>query len=824
MKRAFSFGDKSIDAAVHQANSVRRIALIGTGTMGQGIALDLLDKSDCELVLLDICEDALQRTKKRFESLWAKQVATPRLRQEDADALAARVEYTDDFAKLADVDLIWEVATESSEIKAKIFTSIEEHADTDRLVAVFSNTSSHTTAELAELFKTQLFREKFLTVHGYFPFEVNRLIDVMKGKYASEEVFAFGVVFADQILEKAVIALPVDHHGYITDPIFQAMGAIISWDIRKSHDIIELGGLWELFTTNPFTVLDQTGHMPYTQSSRHLGQALPANDRLRCLYQRDGKFYPDWIAELEETGRTGVNSRSREGFFAWSDDKRPKAKSVLDPVSGSYAPTEEISRKDFWSYYEAAEGDRRAGKIKSVDSLIHVACANDAGGRAFRRYALPICLYALDMIQDCAATPGQINIATRAGLRFKVGLIEVIDGLIQHLTIDGLIELIRRARDENADNAYFVDMLDVDGQSGPRRGKPCLLHEMKNRNLTRLLGYGKYNGTPVAEVDFETGKYRGSYLDLKFYEPNPKDRVASIVFNCPMRGNVFNRAVIDQLDHALGRVLEMHHKGTCGAVLLTAAGSGMRMLGADAREFNRGWFQREKGYVPLPEEEAASSSRNGVGCFRILQRSPVASIGVFGEKWGGGAEFTYFLDLRYDVRANGFVYDSLNRKSSWQQANTYNQPELDFAILPGFGAVGELKRLGMGDSVIFEIFDVGMTADRAYQIGLSNGVFDDELEALRRGYERARNMAKDAPYSRALFKKELARGADDDELAHETGEVFNPTKNKFISTGLLALLDRGGRAPKMDYNCLDTQLPGWEYPVKNGLTSPTAKD
>ena len=45
------------------------------------------------------------------------------------------------------------------------------------------------------------------------------------------------------------------------------------------------------------------------------------------------------------------------------------------------------------------------------------------------------------------------------------------------------------------------------------------------------------------------------------------------------------------------------------------------------------------------------SSRNGVACFRTIQQSPVASIGVVGEKWGGGAEFTYFLDLRYDVRA-----------------------------------------------------------------------------------------------------------------------------------------------------------------------------
>jgi 3-hydroxybutyryl-CoA dehydrogenase len=817
MKRAFSFGDKSIEPAVKRINEIRRIALVGAGTMGLGIAIDLLNKTNYEVVLLDVAPEALKRAKEQLSGRWRKQVARAQIREEDAKALEARTIFTQKYDDLKTADIIWEVATERSEIKAKIFETIEKTVDPESIAAVFSNTSSHTTEELAVLFRREAFREKFLTVHGYFPFEANRLIDVMKGKYASTQTFALGVVFTDQILEKTVIALPVDHHGYLTDPIFQAMGAIVSWDVRTGRDIVQLGGLWDLFTANPFTVLDQTGHMPYTESSRHMGRHLPEHDRLRVLYDRGGKHYPDWIAKLEKTGCTGVSSPARKGFYLWSDGARPRPEKVLDPDTGEYEPIAEISRSEFWSYYEAAERDRRAGKIKSAESLIHVACADDAGGRAFRRYAIPIFLYALDLIQDRIATPGQINISTRAGLRYKVGLIEAIDALIAHLTIDGVIELVRRARDENADDPYTVDMLDVDGVAGPRKGKPCLLHEMKKRNIQRLLGYGIFFGTPVAELDWDGGQYRGCYLDLKFYEPSSRDRVVSLVFNNPLRGNVWNRAGLDQLAHAYGRVLELHRQGQCGAVLFSAAGGGMRMLGADAREFNRGWFEREKGYVPLTEAEAAAFTRKGMRLFRLIQRSPVASIGVFGEKWGGGAEFNYFLDLRYDVRAEGFVFDSLERKTNWQSKNTYNQPELDYAILGGFGAAGELKRLGMGDSIVFEIFDQGLSADRAYQVGLSNAVFDEELEALRRGYEQARLMAKDAPYSRALFKQQLTRGIDDEALAREAGEVFNPRKNPFISKGLLALLDRGARAPKMDYACANIPLPGWCYPHGNGM-------
>ncbi|MFH0983598.1 MAG: 3-hydroxyacyl-CoA dehydrogenase NAD-binding domain-containing protein [Planctomycetota bacterium] len=824
MKRAFSFGDKALDAAVKRVNEVRRIAVIGAGLMGQGIAADLLNKTDYEVILLDVQPDALRRAEATLTALWQKQVKSARLREEDAQVLAGRTKYTQKYEDLKHADILWEVATERSEIKARIFETIEKTVDPEHLAAVFSNTSSHTTAELAVLFRSEAFREKLLTVHGYFPFEANRLIDVMKGKYASNETFAFGVVFADQVLEKTVIALPLDHHGYITDPLFQAMAAIVSWDVKTGQDLVQLGGLWELFTANPFTVLDQTGHMPYTESSRHMGQALPESDRLRGLYNRDGRHYPEWIAQLEKQGWTGVNAPVHRGFYAWSNGEPPRPEAVFNPTTGQYVPIGEISRKEFWSYYEAAERDRRAGKIKSAESLVHVAGAADAGGRAFRRYALPIFLYALDLIQDRIATPGQINISTRAGLRYKVGLIEAIDALIAHLTLDGVLELVRRARDENADDPYLVEMLDVNGKTGPRRGRPCLLHELKKRNLSHLLGYGPYFRTPVSELDLATGTYRGCYPDLKVYEPSSRDRVAGIVFNNPLRGNVWNRATIDQLAHAYHRLLRLHRQGHCGAVLFTAAGGGMRMLGADAREFNCGWFEREKGYVPLSEAQAAAFTRDGMRLFRLIQKSPMASIGVFGEKWGGGAEFSYFLDLRYDVRAEGFVFDSLDRKTVWQPKNTYNQPELDYAILGGFGAAGELKRLGLGDSVIFELFDQGMTADRAYQVGLSNGVFDDELEALRRGYERARLMAKDAPYSRSLFKLQLARGIDDEALARETGEVFNPRKNPFVSTGLLVLLDRRGGVVKMNYACGNVELPGWRYPADNGLVDPATAD
>ena len=74
MKRAFSFGDRSLEAAIRRVNEIRSVAVIGAGTMGQGIAIDLLRKTDYEVILLDIQAEALDRAGEKLSSLWHRQV------------------------------------------------------------------------------------------------------------------------------------------------------------------------------------------------------------------------------------------------------------------------------------------------------------------------------------------------------------------------------------------------------------------------------------------------------------------------------------------------------------------------------------------------------------------------------------------------------------------------------------------------------------------------------------------------------------------------------------------------------------------------------
>ncbi len=812
MGMCFSYGNRLLQRQVARLNSVRNIALIGAGTMGIGIGIDLLNKTGCGITFIDIAATALERAQKEITAYADGLVAGGRMLPGERDAYLSRMRYTSEYASLQEAQIVWEIATERLDVKKSIFAQIERNVDLDKLVFVFSNTSSHTTEELAVLFQDRFLRDRFLTGHGYFPFHLNRLFDVMKGKYASEETFIAGVAFAEQVLEKKTMALVNDHHGYIADPIFQGMGAIVSWDVKTGQDIIDLAAVFAMITANPFQVLDRTGHMPYTESSHHLGLALPADDRLRSIYDIDGRHYPQWIGDLENARRIGLSVPAREGFFKWDGKEgREKPVQVYDPSQGGYVSYTEPDAAAYWSLAEANALDHRQATIKSVDGLILVAEAEDMGGKTFRRYVLPIMLYGLDLVQDGYASAGDVNSATKVGLRFKNGLIEIVDAFVRHFGIDGVLALIRKAAAENPDRA---ELYDVDGRIGPRKGKPCLLHTMKKRGWATLFGYGRIYGTPVSQVNVSTGEIEPYYNDLRYVYPNRKDRVASIIFDNPLRGNVWNRYTLDQLDHAIGVSMDLYEKGQLGSIIFTASGVNMRMLGADARQFNKGWFDSKAGYQFLGEEDASWFTRAGMRLFRFIQESPIWTIGVFGEKWGGGAEFTYFLNQRFDVISYGVEFDTLTRAMVQREKKNYNQPELEYAILGGFGAVQELRRLGMGDSVIDELFLQGMTGSRAYQVGLCNGIGEDEHALVEQAYEIARLRQKyAAPYSLALYEQQKTRafhhGIDDDALVRETGETFNPAVNPYVSTGLLRLLNMGGKNPPMDPTPRGV-LPGWK--------------
>ena len=117
--------------------------------MGIGIGIDILNKTDYDVIFIDISDPSLQRAKKDISAYFSDMVEWGRLLAEQMNDFMNRVIYTKDFAVLKNAEVIWEVATERLDVKQIIFANIEKHADPKKLIFIFSNTSSHTTAELA---------------------------------------------------------------------------------------------------------------------------------------------------------------------------------------------------------------------------------------------------------------------------------------------------------------------------------------------------------------------------------------------------------------------------------------------------------------------------------------------------------------------------------------------------------------------------------------------------------------------------------------------------------------------------------------------------
>ncbi|MBI2548895.1 hypothetical protein HYW21_06105 [Candidatus Woesearchaeota archaeon] len=811
---AFAFGDRSLEDAVREIERIQRVAIIGAGTMGTGLAQLLLEKTPWEITLYDVSAEALARAQSTLDATFRKMTSVKgdltELCQHELSALRERLQgrvvTTTDYKTLSDKHLIWEVATEREGIKRQVFSGIQEYADPRQLVAVFSNTSSHLTSELAGLFSDRSFRERFAVVHGYFPFHGNALIDVMKGPETSELTYRVAWLLAAQVLEKNTMRLPREHHGFLTDPLFEAMAAGPSCYVASGRDIVSLGGVWGHFTTNPFQVLDNTGHMPYTESARHMRAALPEHDRLRTWYQGpEGAAYPDWIQWLESERKTGSASRTGEGFFKWEHGK-PVA--VFNPDTFEYVPIPRIDARAFASYAHAEAADHAAGRIKSVDALRHIAHADDDGGKTFRRYVIPVLLYGLDMIQEGFGTPGQVNTSTRVGLKFKHGLVEVVDGFLAHGGVDGFVALADRAASEN--HEWVAEGLyDVRGETGPRTGTPSLLMTMQHRGWRSLLGYGHLNGTPVEERDLRTGEMRPSYA---YFETmvSQRDRVLVVLANNPLRGNVWNPESMDQFRHIVEHAIEMYRNGTIGAMLFYPKGG--KMMGADANAFNVGWYDPAVGYRPMDSEGRRRIAQDGVETFEMLRQAPIRTVFAGKELWGGGAEVSYFFDLRFMQFNHGAFYDKAFGRNDWGHRPAFVQPEEGLGILMGYNGARRLNEL-ISESGAREVIHLGVSAERAHQLGLVHGVFATEQELLVRSYEAARQLAKSPPYSAALTNLQFGHPSTTAEIGAQCRDALDPGINPWV-TGFEVLLSKGVRRPVHDYNSRGTDLPGWTPPIR----------
>ncbi len=195
---------------------MQKIAVIGAGTMGNGIA-HVFAQNGFQVHLIDVAEAALQKALQTIGKNLDRQVAKGTVTEVlKAETLANITTFTDIATGVKEADLVVEAATENVNLKLKIFQDLDQHAKPDTILA--TNTSSISITKIAAVTKRP---GKVIGMHFMNPVPVMKLVEIING-YATEKEVTKTIVALSEKLGK-VPCVVNDYPGFIANRILMPM-------------------------------------------------------------------------------------------------------------------------------------------------------------------------------------------------------------------------------------------------------------------------------------------------------------------------------------------------------------------------------------------------------------------------------------------------------------------------------------------------------------------------------------------------------------------------------------------------------------------------
>ncbi|MEM6699676.1 MAG: 3-hydroxybutyryl-CoA dehydrogenase [Bacteroidota bacterium] len=195
---------------------MKKISVIGAGTMGNGIA-HVFAQTGFAVNLIDISQEALDKAKKTIASNLDRLVKKERISEEDKAATLANIhDFTSLEAGVAQADLVVEAATENIDLKLKIFQQLDQFAPEGTVLA--SNTSSISITKIAAATKRP---DKVIGMHFMNPVPIMKLVEVIRGYATSDEV-TNDIMELSRKLGKVPVEVN-DYPGFIANRILMPM-------------------------------------------------------------------------------------------------------------------------------------------------------------------------------------------------------------------------------------------------------------------------------------------------------------------------------------------------------------------------------------------------------------------------------------------------------------------------------------------------------------------------------------------------------------------------------------------------------------------------
>ncbi len=391
----------------------KKIAVIGAGTMGSGIAGQIANAGH-KVLLLD-----LPRGENRNDAVEA---AKARLAKSDPPSLMHKscldlIEVgntEDDFDRLAECDWIIEAVVERLPIKKDLYNRL--NAVISDTCIVTSNTSTIPISLLVEDMDVE-FRKRFAITHYFNPVRYMRLLELVRGTDTDENVMARLARYNDEVLGKGVVTCN-DTPGFLGNRVGVfalqvGMDEAVRNGLSVEHADALMGRPMGIPKTGVFGLYDLIGVDLMSDVVSTLGDILPADDAFHAVGWPQNPVR-NLIEQMIADGFTG--DKGKGGFYRAEDGH------AVDVLTGQLRPRD----KKLPAKAIKAADDLAAGK----EPLTGLIAEDGTPQTAFaRRMLARVLAYAASLIPNVTQSPQDIDDAMKLGFNWIRGPFEMMDAL-----------------------------------------------------------------------------------------------------------------------------------------------------------------------------------------------------------------------------------------------------------------------------------------------------------------------------------------------------------------------------------------------------------